>query len=357
MKKILVLTALTFCLTGFLEARQRIYRSPRMHRSTSSQPEWDDRLDLQAIEDRLRTEEVAHTERISRYLEKNGKVSKASHYMLIVFLESGLKAVFKPGEYAYAEVAAYRANKALGQRLVPPTVFRTIEGKQGSLQFLVETPVDLRKTASVAELFKKVSAKDMSDMKLFYFVFGQWDAHIGNQLINPHRGKAHLALIDNAGILHRSYARYGDYFFIEKGTNEHVHSTCTTSFPFDQVKTIRPKSLNEVRTLFKPYISEEAIRKLWERHKPIAYCIWCDVLWMQMYKNSPTIKPPATSRYYASTLKAYENLHRTLLEKVWAEWLVENRSHGEQLIMLTLERRDQMLRIAYSSGQIINDIA
>src|SRR5262249_7471451 len=155
----------------------RKFHYPRVFRS-AFQPSWNDRLDLQAIEDRLQNEQIADTQSISRYLAKAGKSPKASHELLLVGLERGLKAVFKTGEYHYAEVAAYRASKALDQRLVPPTVIRTINGKQGSLQFLVESPVDLRK-AHGSEHFKKVSAKDKSDMMLFYFVFGQWDNHLG----------------------------------------------------------------------------------------------------------------------------------------------------------------------------------
>lgn len=355
MKKLLLLTTLSIGVSALLEARQRMYRLPHLFRSIS-QPEWDDHLDLQTIEDRLQNEEITHAERISHYLEKQGKASKASNHMLFVMLESGLKAVFKPGEYAYAEAAAYRANKALGQRLVPPTVLRTVNGKEGSLQFLVESKGDLRKIPHGADLINKVSAKDRSDMKIFYFVFGQWDAHIGNQLVNIHHDKAHLALIDNAGILHRSYAHYGDYFFIEKGTNEQIASLCTPSFPFDQVKTIRAKSVEGLRKLFKPYLSEQSIYKMYSRHKPITYCIWCNTLYVKMYDHSPTIRPPVTKRYYASTLKAYEKLDRVMLLEFWAEWYAHHKDHAEQLIVNTLERRDQLLRAAYSSGTIIDDI-
>lgn len=352
LKRIIGIMSIIFICFS-LEAKGKKHRYPRVYRSRF-QPSWDERLDMQAIEDRLRNEGIADIQRISRYLAKAGKVANASDAMLLVSLESGMKGVFKPGEYHYAEVAAYRANKALGQRLVPPTVIREVNGKEGSLQFLVESPVDLRKVAHAGDLFRKVSAKDISDMKLFYFVFGQWDTHVGNQIITMHDGKGYLALIDNAGMLHRSYTRYGDYSFIEKGMNKRVNSVCTREFPFDNAKTIRPKSLNHIRSVLRPYITDSAIRKLWTKRQSITYCIWCDTLWMKMTHLSG--KPSATTTYYASTLKAYEKLDRTMLERAWAEWLMVDRNHASELIELTLERRDQMLRAAYATGTIVNDL-
>jgi len=347
MKKYMIISMVSFGIIALIGARKFEY--PRVFRS-AFQPSWDDRLDVDAIEHCLQHEQIADTQNISRYLSKTGTSSKASHEMLFVTLESGLKGVFKSGEYHYAEVAAYRACKALGQRLVPPTVIRTINGKQGSLQFLVESPIDVKKGPHGAELFKKVSSKNISDMMLFYFVFGQWDNHRGNQIINVHQGKGYLALIDNSAILHRSYAHYGDYSFIEKGVNKKVYSSCTRSFPFDKAKTIRPQSLNQLKSVFKPYISDAAINKLWMKRKPITYCIWCDTLWIKMQGS---VKPSSTKEYYASSLKAYERLHRATLEKIWAEWLLQDREHAQQLIELTLKRRDAMLKAAYSSGTIL----
>lgn len=331
-------------------------QQPLLFRSIG-QPSWDDRLNMAAIETRLQDEEVANTQKINTFLKKQGKVTKGGSSMLFVMLESGLKAVFKPGLYQYAEVAAYRASKMLGMRLVPPTVFRTINGEQGSLQFLVQSPLDLKKMPNFNEIFKKVSPKDMSDMHIFYFVFGQWDSHRGNQIISIHGNKARLALIDNAGILHRSYTQYGDYSFIEKGISSAPTSECTTSFPYDKAKTVSAKSFNALKKVLSPYITDEAIRRLVARGVPITYCIWCDTLWMKMYTRSAHIRPSATKHYYASTLKAYEKLDETMLREIWAEWLKEDKAHAEQLIALTLERRDQLLKAALASGGIIDDLS
>lgn len=330
-------------------------QQPLLFRSMG-QPSWDDRLNMAAIEKRLANEEIANTQKINTFLKKQGKSARGDSSILFVMLESGLKAVFKPGEYQYAEVAAYRASKKLGLRLVPPTVFRTINGVQGSLQFLVQSSLDLKKIPNFHEIFRKVSAKDINDMHIFYYVFGQWDTHRGNQIISLHNNKAYLALIDNAGILHRSYTKYGDYSFIEKGDSPVETSVCTTAFPYDQVKTIRPKSYKELKKAFSPYITDEAIHNIFERKTPINYCIWCNVLWVQMYTRSAHIKPSVAKEYYASTLKAYEKLDAAMLEEIWHEWLLVDRAHGEHLIALTLDRRDQLLRAAYASTMIVDDL-
>lgn len=324
--------------------------------SSFEQPAWDESLDLKAIEVRLKTESIAQIHRINKVLAHEGKSTQGDSAMRLVILESGLKAVFKPGEYRYGEVAAYKANQALGQRLVPPTVLRTIDGMEGSLQFFVESPLDLKKMTNADGIFKKLDPKDLSDMKLFYFVFGQWDTHHGNQIVAFHKGKPFLALIDNAGILHRSFTRYGHYTFIEKGKNAKISTECTELFPYDDAKTIRPGSLEALRRVFGPYVSEKALRKLWSLRKPITYCLWDGTLWMLMYNRGAIIKPSATKRYYASTLKAYEKLDRATLQNVWAEWLSVEKEHAESLICLTLKRRDEMLEAAYLHGHIIADV-
>ena len=225
-------------------------------------------------------------------------------------------------------------------------------GVEGSLQFFIESSHDLKNIPAGMKV--KISDKDKSDMRVFYFVFGQWDANAGNQLVSVLQGKTHLALIDNSGILHRSYTQYGDYSFIEKGTNATIPSECTLLFPFHDTKTIRLESYEHASQLFGRYISDQAVHKLWLAHRQITYCIWCDVLWIKMDGLSKKIKPAATHRYYESTLKALEKLDYEVLTDIWAEWYVVDREHAEQLIALTLERRDQLLRAA-ADAVIIND--
>lgn len=322
----------------------------------SSKFAWDDNLNFEAIEQSLAHEKIKYAQPMGRFLEKEGKKSAAPNGMKLIVLESGIKAVFKPGEYAYGEVAGYNANKTLSQRLVPPTVMRMIDGEKGSLQFYVESSVELRKNPDQKAIFNKVPEKDLCDMKMFYYVFGQWDGHAGNQIIAFHNGKAHLALIDNGGILHMSHTRYGGYSFIEKGVNEKLQGDLSKTFPFDRAIIVKRPTYELLKDAFLPYVPAKNIRKMLSPNTPIIYCIWRGVLWVEMYRDSKSIKPIITKRYYRSSIEAYKKLDRDQLQVIWSDWLAVDPKHAGELIELTLERRDQILNHAYSEGTIIDDM-
>lgn len=162
-----------------------------------SQPAWDNKLDFDEIEHRLLTEPIVSKQNMRSFLQKIGKQARFLHPVKLVTLKSGLKAVMKKEGAIYGEVGAYKASKALGLRLVPPTVIRENNGKKFSLQFYVDSPIDLVRTGH--GYFKKLDPKDASDMHIFNFLLNRWDGHTGNQLMSYHKGRYYLALIDNAG--------------------------------------------------------------------------------------------------------------------------------------------------------------
>lgn len=173
----------------------------------SEQPPWDDMLDFDKIENELKTEPIVEMHSMRSYLRRQGKAVRTINAVFIATLANGLKAVFKPERrplhrYMYGEVAAYRASKMLGQKLVPPTVLKTYRGKRGSLQFFVVTPYDMLKMSDYTKNFTLLSRKARSDMKIFRYVFGLWDTHRGNLLIAQGKDETrYLALIDNSFIL------------------------------------------------------------------------------------------------------------------------------------------------------------
>ena len=276
-------------------------------------------------------------------------------YVKLVVLESGLKAVFKAGEYRYAEVAAYKGNRAVGQRLVPPTVLRTIDGEEGSLQFFVESSLDPLRSNNRSSFFKKLHPKMVSDMHIFYFVFGQWDIHEGNQIITESNGNYYLALIDNAGIKHRQQVRYGEFPFVGKGIiNEKAVTDMGPTFPFDKPKRVSASSYDRLLALFSPFLEDWHIRAMQDPREQIVYCLWNHGLYVQIYADSG-LKPTHTDIYYSSTLEAYQKLDRSILRKVWSEGLSVEPERYEELIDLILERRDQLILAAQELGTIIKD--
>ena len=85
----------------------------------------------------------------------------------------------------FFEVAAYQLSRMLGLRVVPPTVVRKIDGKQGSLQAWVEKAM-MEKERRVAGLQPPDEWYWMSQMlvmHLFDNLVGNTDRHQGNLLI------------------------------------------------------------------------------------------------------------------------------------------------------------------------------
>lgn len=315
--------------------------APLLH----AQPSWDDRLDFDDIAQQLQKEAIRKNNGLEDYFKKHKKNIDCGNRMRMITLDSGLKGVFKPGEYGYAEVAAYKASRAIGLRLVPPTVLRTIDGQTGSLQFYIETKTDF--SAASKKYLQMLHPKVVSDMKVFYFVFGQWDIHKGNQVIHFRNGKPYLGLIDNAGMLHRMQVQYGKNPFIEKG-EEHEDLPCieTPTFPFDRVEKVYTGSRKKMWDLFGKVIPGQ-LSHLVSRPHDVKYVFWKKTLWMEVGHTIGKI-----DRFYDSTIQALKKLNAATLREVWSEWLAKEPRHAEDLIALTLERRDQLVKIADRSGAL-----
>lgn len=176
-----------------------------LSKTFTEQPAWDDNLNFKEIEEMLKNEPIVSAKSMKQHLIEEGKRFFFFNEVYLVTLKNGLKAVFKPNvrDYnAYGEIAAYKASLWMGHRFVPPTVLTTYQNKLGSLQFFVKTQYDLFKRKDKEKVYNRMPQKVKSDARLFYFIFGQTDSHIGNQLISIDKhGKIHVALIDNADII------------------------------------------------------------------------------------------------------------------------------------------------------------
>lgn len=194
----------------------------------AGKPLFSDPTFCSQVEERLRTEQITKRVSMVNFLKDSGKTPKGDQRIMLVEFESGLRGVFKPGQYRYAEVAAYKASSVLRIGLVPPTVLRTIDGVEGSIQLFVDSDLDTSNKNLRRKAYRWVSKKEKSDMNVFYYVFGQWDSQSDNQIITS---DFHLALIDNAALYHSQYTRYGDFSFVCKGINSTVPSRMRDIFP------------------------------------------------------------------------------------------------------------------------------
>ena len=312
--------------------------------------EWDSKSKARKLEKILTEAPIISVKGLKQYFKEKRKIQEASwssNALKIVELEGGIKAVFKKGEYGHGEVAAYKASQAMKLGLVPPTVLRSINGEFGSLQLFVPS------IGTIETYKKKLSSKLLSDMQIFYFIFGQWDTHKGNQLVYKQNGEMKLALIDNAGILHRQQVIYGKFPFVEKGEDKVNKSSSSepAEFPFSDARPLEFKSYTAFTDFMIPFIKKDQIRQLWKGKDPIPYIIWHNSLWTQIYKHSKK-KPVFTSVYYTSTLEEAQRLDYVRLRKVWSHAYALEPSYYEDLVNLTLQRRDQLIKHALSTGTI-----
>lgn len=162
------------------------------------QPLWNNKLDFQEIENRLKFEKISRVFQIKNSQEEvdlKTFYAKIKDCPYLVILQSGLKAVLKARFSCYAEAAAYEASKFLSLRLVPPTITRSINDEVVSLQLFIESN---HNRSELKNLLNKINPKDKSDSEIFLYIFGQNDSKgINNKLIQIKNNKVNLALIDN----------------------------------------------------------------------------------------------------------------------------------------------------------------
>lgn len=147
---------------------------------------------LDTVPSRLRSGRVQSVTPMKCVLKTAGRRVDYRGDVSLIVLSNGIKAVFKSSEGdgsgpARAEVAAYNASKVLGFPHIPPTIIRTINGHLGSMQLFVETSVDALAPGVYARALKDAGEKARTDLRIFYFVFGQWDWGEANVLIKKRR--------------------------------------------------------------------------------------------------------------------------------------------------------------------------
>jgi hypothetical protein len=309
------------------------------------QPLWNHELDLDTIENMLVEQPIVSAQKMSEYCKEKNKKYSSDNAVILVTLKNGLKAVFKTDEDRFAEVAAYRASTVLGLRLVPPTVFKKYNGQKGSLQFFIDTDIDLLDDPSY---LAKIDPKTISDMKLFYFIFGQWDINRGNQIIQKCKDDYFLALIDNAGMINLQQVCYGDFPFVRRGYSDNRKDSWDAPFPFNTATCLKNPTFEDIDKLL-DFMSQDEKLKYYNRCKDgsITYCFWRNALWIQYYKNTPEVTPNYIDDYYQDTLEAYKKLDTQVLQDIWKEsYKVLENKKTDKLVDAICARRDQVLQHA-----------
>jgi hypothetical protein len=346
----------------------------RPARADSSIP-WFEKINFSETEALLQNSEVASVKGL-----KNGTTDGVS----LVTFQDGTKAVWKPGQENLAEVAGYRAARSVGSSLVPPTVERELFGRVGSLQLFVRVSLDITNPTERPKIWEKVPAEQKAERNIFNFVFGNWDLHWGNVLVDDSYS---IVQIDNGAINRRQMVRYGELPFIRRlDVKDGVQSEANT-FPFESAVYLEKPSILGVIEALEKYVTRadlaeyvsvrlkkfknmtpeirESFRGLIRNgadavelahfiddHKEIfspsdlsmRIAVWDGAVWIQAI-GFQNYKPIAVGDVPARVISAYRELTFTSLRQVFPKAIFD-----DKWIQEALARRDQILNRPTAPG-------
>jgi hypothetical protein len=317
-------------------------------RAVLSKGPWYNKIDFGVVEEVLSTLPVVKFVHLHDALAEMGKKPSGTTLgiRLLVF-EDRTKAVWKPdGRQTEGEVGAYQAAKLVGYRLIPPTVARSIGDLTGSIQYFVDSPVDLLALTRQQreQLWTKVSVKEKSERDIFNFVFGQWDRHWGNVLVDEARS---LIAIDNGAVRSRQMVRFGELPFIArlpfKGeAAKKAAGTDWGSFPFNQSILLERPTKEAFTEIVGQYVDSMSIDRFWKERTDttMRIVIWDNHVWIQAigFGNYGPILPMSFPK---ETMQAYRKLTYENLRTA-----LPFPAFSDKQIFEILERRDQILEAA-----------
>lgn len=290
------------------------------------------------------------------YLHSLGRKAEFDGKVFIVELDNGLNAVFKSlpkddlGD-AFAEVAAYEASVALGFPNVPPTVIAEMDGMKGSLQLFVETNVDALDRGVYELALKEAPMEDVANLKLFYFIFGQWDSGKHNMLIFKDEKKTYLIAIDNSGMRNHQYVKYGNLPFVRVLYSDKLNmNDWDKPFPFESAKVIQDPTPEMLRKTFGDIFPESFYQSFKSYKFPFRYVLYSNSLWRQYHAGGDQFVMSFTEHISQQTRKKLEGINLLLLKKIFAS------AKGADFLtpaylQAILERRNQVLQ--YFDGKTL----
>lgn len=304
----------------------------------------------EVIVDQLLHDDIIKVELLSRELERQGKIVKTKRDLFFVLFKHGLKAVFKPlsKNGICAEVAAYKASQVMGFAFVPPTVIRKIHDKIGSLQLFVHTNLDPLVSGSFEYALEHADPDELANLKIFYYVFGQWGNGPRNILINSKNGQVQFIAIDNEAIWHRKYWRYGDNAFIQRRWKDiHVPKIDVETFPYDNYCTIKKPTPAVIKEKLGPVVPSNYVHWFCELD-PFNYAYYKGSLWVQLKGNAPCFA--YTTHFPQETIAKLKQIDKSMLDHIFF--------HAKEADFLTqefldsiLDRRNQVLA-CYESKKV-----
>lgn len=305
---------------------------------------WHRRIDFAGVEKNLARGEIKTIVAKDVFFSSEGRETPGTQEAFVVTFADGSRAIWKPEKKlrnSYAEKAAYDLSKLIGLPLVPPTVIRKIGEREGSLQFWIESAVDPAKMSS-KDFYARIPREEFSAIEIFQFIFGQWDRHKGNLIVDA---APSAAMIDNSAIGTRQKVRYGElpYLLLLPMRKEAAaaHSQ-DEAFPFDSAVPVPAATAEAFRAALSGKVEDKAIddgKWIWNKKTApnLKVVFWRGNVWIQRDLPSAPIMVPEfrekeLARYRTLT---FENLRATLPQ-----------SFSDDKVRDILERRDQILAAA-----------
>lgn len=309
-------------------------------------------IDFKEIESLLLSSSVQKTTSIYEYLNIPDRKYNPSAPLLLS-LENGLKAVFKPNrssDQIKAALMAYQFSQFMGFKFVSPTVTRTINGKNGVVRFFVEETVELKH-----KFIKNLTHLEKSNIYVFYFVLGECDANKYNVLFEIKSGIP--LLVDNETSMTTSFMPYGDYPFLSLKMNNLKISISSPEeykrFPVKEIRKVNSYSMTYLKDIFNDMAKQEfnnyfipwCLERRAFLHDGNMYFIqWNNAYWIrknfiyyeQIYKN---FLPKVFSE---KTINKLKNLNHKILDS-----FLPNFSISKSIIYGILYRRDVLLQEAF----------
>ncbi len=303
----------------------------------------------------LKNSKVLHIEPIQNFLKGNNKKFYFTSKIFLITLTNNIKAVFKPSESftksfpSKSETAAYQASLFLEFPHIPPTVTRTINNESGSLQLFVDTKIDLLKKNEYEHVLNNIEKETLENIKIFQFIFGQWDSTLENLIALNHNNKLFLIAIDNSEIYRNQYVQYGNIPFSQIILGQPLkNKNYKKKFPFNKAKIIKKPFLKNLKIAFKDNNLEKKIYKKFSyiekyiKDEQIKLIFYNGTLWRQFHAFNEKFIKAFSKTCSEKTLHKIKELNIEALEKIFSEAKDSNfltQSYLENI----LERRDQVV--------------
>ncbi|MBI2774455.1 hypothetical protein HYX58_00395 [Candidatus Dependentiae bacterium] len=265
------------------------------------------------------------------------------------------KQLTKSVRYMCGEIAMYNASRFFGLDIVPHAILlksKNAEGKD-TVSFCSQWIDQSIQISDSLHVKKSVSIAEWENMNIIQFLFGQYDRHLGNLIIQKDTHK--LYLIDNEAIANVDQ-------FVFAYSSDKKKSCPWVGNVGDFVAHIKidpdtePKDFESVLNAQQdPALIHAAFPQvdIWTKIDiDNGYCrIWRNRLWRQFYASSREIAAPFSETIASDLLQKIKTLTPDQLASFWPSIPFEMEKEGlnqykeliETFVRKTMERRQMIL--------------